>query len=365
MSIISLEKGRSLGAETLRVGWRSMQVAVAIALVVAPFGYAITGVHNDVLMGLLAGLAVGIGLNLRMGARNGRAVGILIGAAVGAATALIAGLVPGNPWGRLVPPILALAIGLTDGLAETRIRGYREAVLESALLSALLGAGLLLVRDGFAGVLGCLLMIGPNALYVGFFNRNREGRRFAPPPVLMLLVLVAALAVVTLLAMHESGMGRPLDASLFAALWGVVLLPVPIFLAARTFAIWVQPRLRIYVRLADYLRVMWVPIGGFAVGYLTIIVIFAGFFGMLERFAPGSFRGAAEVGILDWISFSFYSAVADPGSAIRAVSGPARLLVGTHLVVSIGWALVVFAAVMSAIQPQLDAISRRRAQDGD
>ena len=46
-------------------------------------------------------------------------------------------------------------------------------------------------------------------------------------------------------------------------------------------------------------------------------------------------------------------------------AGLARFLVGTQLVFSIGWALVVFAAVMSAIQPQLDAISRRRAENGD
>ena len=98
---------------------------------------------------------------------------------------------------------------------------------------------------------------------------------------------------------------------------------------------------------------------------LAIIVIFAGFFGMLERFVPGSFSGVADANILDWISFSFYSAIADPSSAIRAVSGTARFLAGTQLVFSIGWALVVFAAVMSAIQPQLDEISRRRAQNSD
>ena len=140
---------------------------------------------------------------------------------------------------------------------------------------------------------------------------------------------------------------------MLSAFVALVVVPIPTFLAARTFAIWIQPRLRLYVQLADYLRVMWVPIGGFAVGYLAILVIFASFFGMLERFVPGSFSGAADAGVLDWIAFSFYSAIADPSSAIGAVSATARFLVGTQLVFSIGWALVVFAAVMSAIQPQL------------
>ena len=365
MSIISLEKGRAAGAAVVRAGWRSLQVAAAILVVVVPFGYTVTGANSDVLMGALAGLTVGIGLNLRMGARNGRSVGILIGATVGAVTALIAGLIPGNPWGPLVTPVLALSIGLTDGLGETRIRGYREALLESALVSGLLGAGLLFVPGGFIGAVGCVCLIGPNALYVGFFNRNREGRRYSRPPLGLLFTWVVVFALVTYLVVHEREPHRALDVSMLSAFVALVVVPIPTFLAARTFAIWIQPRLRLYVQLADYLRVMWVPIGGFAVGYLAILVIFASFFGMLERFVPGSFSGAADAGVLDWIAFSFYSAIADPSSAIGAVSATARFLVGTQLVFSIGWALVVFAAVMSAIQPQLDEISRRRAKGGD
>lgn len=347
------------------MAWRSLQVAMAVTVVVVPFGYTITGAHNDVLMGAVAGLAIGIGLNLRMGQRNGRSVGILIGSTVGAMTALIAGMVPGDPWGLLVAPVLALGIGLVDGLGETRTRGYREAVREAARLSMLLAAGLLFVRDGISAAFGAFLLIPTNALIAGFFNRNHEGRRYSRPPVWLLIAAAAVLAVITFIAMYEGGGERSVEVGVITAVFGLFVVPIPTFLAARTFAIWVQPRLRLYVQLADYLRVMWVPIGGFAVGYLAIIVLFAGFFGMLDRFVPGSFSGTAGANVLNWISFSFYSAIADPSSTIRAVSGPARFLVGTQLVFSIGWALVVFAAVMSAIQPQLDAISRRRAQNGE
>ena len=68
MSIISLDKGRALGSTVARVGWRSLQVAAVILVVVVPFGYTVTGANSDVLMGALAGLTVGIGLNVRMGA---------------------------------------------------------------------------------------------------------------------------------------------------------------------------------------------------------------------------------------------------------------------------------------------------------
>ena len=81
---------------------------------------------------------------------------------------------------------------------------------------------------------------------------------------------------------------------------------------------------------------MWVPIGGFAVGYLTIIVLFAGFYGMLERFSPGAFVGAGP-GITDWVSFAFFAGLgqdfttvapvapavngAIPGNQVKVVSG--------------------------------------------
>ncbi len=90
-------------------------------------------------------------------------------------------------------------------------------------------------------------------------------------------------------------------------------------------------------------------------------LVFAGFCGMLERFRPGAFASAADAGIGDWIAFSFFSALAQDYTGITPVSVAAGVLVGARLVLSVGWALVVFAAVMSAIQPQLDRIARRNA----
>ena len=136
-------------------------------------------------------------------------------------------------------------------------------------------------------------------------------------------------------------------------------IPTGMFLVGRTAGTWLAPRLRVYAQLAEYLRVMWIPIGGFAAGYLAIILVFAGFCGTLERFAPGSFAGAAQAEIGDWVSFSFFSALTQNYSGIAPASVPARMLVGIQLILSVGWALVVFAAVMSSIQPQLERIARR------
>ena len=144
-------------------------------------------------------------------------------------------------------------------------------------------------------------------------------------------------------------------------LW-LVALSATAFLLGRVVITWLQPRLRVYGHLADYLRVMWVPIGGFAVGYLTIIVVFAGFYGMLERFQPGAFAGAGG-GITGWLSFSFFNALAQDYANFAPASVGARVLVGAHLILSVGWALVLFAAVMSSIGPKLDRIARRLAED--
>ena len=59
------------------------------------------------------------------------------------------------------------------------------------------------------------------------------------------------------------------------------------------------------------------------------------------------------------MSFSCFSALAQDYTGITPATVPARMLVGIRLLLSVGWALVVFAAVMSSIQPQLDRIARR------
>lgn len=339
-------------------------MAAAVALVTVPFGWATTAAPDRVALGAVSGLAVGLGLCLRLGERNGRLIGILVGALVGVATTLIAAGYSANP-GPLIPPVLALAVGLMEGLGPSRSAGYREAARESLLVSGLLGFGLLLGPLGILGAVGALVVVPATTFYAGFFGRDSSGRGFPRPPLLLLAAFLAMFVLVTLISVLEARPDRPLPEAALRAASTLILVPLPVFLGARALAGFLRPRLRVYLDLAEYLRVMWIPIGGFAIGYLAIIVVFAGFSGMLERFHPGSFSGAAGAGVGDWILFSFYAAIAEPYSPITPASGAARLLTGAQLVLSVGWALVVFAAVMSAIQPQLDRIARRRVSDRD
>ncbi len=336
--------------------WRFVQVAVAVAVVVVPFAYAATGVHREVLIAAGCSLAMAIGLSLRLGPRSGRSSGILIGSAVGILLSLVAAVTEGTLL-FVVPPAMApLALGLIDGLGPARLSGYRETSIVALTVAVLLGLGFL---PGIGLTVFLFLLYAPqNAIIAGYFNRNREGRLHSRPPVWLLLPFLAAVVANGWIGVSEGGWLHALVALPLIMVVG----PAAFFLSARAFAIWMKPRLDVYVQLVEYFRVMWIPIGGFSAGYLAIIVVFAGFSGMLERFSPGSFAGAADAGIGDWLSFSFYSALAQDYTGITPASLAARTLVGARLLLSVAWALVVFAAIMSAIQPQLERIARRNAQ---
>ncbi len=373
MPTIEFPDGRESFRTPGRLAWLCIRIAAGVAVVVVPFGYAITGAHKDVLMGAGSGLAFGIGLGLRMGQRTGLSTGILIGSVAGLITALLAGIIPQDGTLFIVPPVVALAVGLVDGISPAVRHGYRRAVLESLTMSVLLGLGLL-PGLGVHGLISSLMVIAPTALIAGSYGQIASRRPFRPPALLILGSLAMWASVVFLAAgeferrtVHIYDV--PISAILIATIYIVVcmiIVPIATFLTGRAAAVWIQPRLRVYRQLTEYLRVMWVPIGSFAIGYLTLIVLFAGFYGMLGRFSRDAFSGDGNAsGIVDWIAFSFFTSLARDYSEIIPQSLAARALVAGHLVLSIGWGLVVFAAVMSYIQPQIERIARREKTGDD
>ena len=371
------EKGTPLG-----LIWLACRIAIVVAVVVVPFGYAVTAAHTDVLTSAGCGIAIGVGVGVRGGPRSGPWTGVLVGVIIGAATALIAGLSPLPGFAVLVMPILALALGLIAGLRGPSLTGYRDMTREAFIVSVILALGFLPgwiaqgefssnpVSDGLVLVGSTLVLFIWNALIAGLVSHRREGWRDDRPP-LLLVIGAAALAIVLIVAVATGRFeeGRGLSGIHLVAMIGFLLavtvaVPAAAFLLGRTVVIWLEPRFRVYGYLVDYLRVMWVPIGAFAVGYLTIIVLFAGFYGTLARFQPDAFANPAT-GITEWLSFSFYAAVGQDFLTTAPVSVSARILVGTHLILSAGWAVVMFAAVMSSIGPRLDRIARRHAENDD
>ena len=332
--------------------WLAVRIAVAVTLVVATFGYAITGMHSDVLMAAGCGIAIGVGVGLRGGSRSGLWTGILIGSTIGMAVALVAGGISGNRWGLIGPPVLALAVGLIDGLDRSSLSGYREMSRETLIVAVLLTLGFfpahvaggilpgLRAPDSF--LLVSILLVLPlllmpwTALMAGLLTHRREGWRDARAPRPLILGAAAPVAMFAFLmatgTLEEgrglTGLNLVLEIA-YGLAFIMVAIPACAFLLGRAATAWLRPRLQVYGRLAEYLRAMWVPIGGFAVGYLTIIVLFGGFYGTLERFQPGAFANAG-VGIAEWLSFSFFTALGQEFAAAEPVSAAARILVGIH-----------------------------------
>lgn len=85
----------------------------------------------------------------------------------------------------------------------------------------------------------------------------------------------------------------------------------------------------------------------FAVGYLTIVLIFSTFFAAIWRLqGSGSFTGLPENPRLSvFVYFSLVTATTVGYGDIVAKSSLARLLTGIELVTALGWTVVVFAAL--------------------
>ena len=122
--------------------WLVFRIAATVTLVVVPFGYAITGAHADVLLGAGYGIAVGAGVGLRGGSGRGRGPASLIGSIVGVAAVLIDGLLPYDGWAFLILPVLALAVGLIDGIGGSSLSGYRDVRRVALTVAILLSLGL-------------------------------------------------------------------------------------------------------------------------------------------------------------------------------------------------------------------------------
>ena len=353
----------------IRLIRQAVLIAAAVALVVVPLSYAIGAGALDTWMAAGCGLAIGVGVGSRGRSESGPWTGILTGSMVGVFTAFMAGGLPYNGPGWLLPPILALAVGLIDG--QSPLSGYRDVIRETFIVSLLLASGLSLAwlalgesrwGPGFRSVAFVLSLTPWTALLAGLLSLRRDAWRAPPRPPHLLLLGAALLPPLLALGLLDEGV--PIARVAWILPLMLVGLPAAAFLLGRAAIVWLEPRLRVYSHLTDYLRVMWVPIGGFAVGYLILIVLFAGFYGMLEHFSPGAFAGAGS-GIIEWLSFAFFAALGQDFATVTPVSVGARALVGVHLILSAGWVVVLFAAVMSSIGPKLDRIARRNPQGDD
>ncbi len=174
------------------------------------------------------------------------------------------------------------------------------------------------------------------------------------------------------LTRHGTALGVVVGLALaFAATFALVQAPVP-FAGSRLLAWllglvgavigvpiglrigrWGRPALFVFEDLAPYLREMAIPFAGFVVGYISLVLAFAGFFGALWRLSAG----AAISGMPADAAFSdfFHASVGiatGTGASIVPESPLAKTLVSIEAIFAQGWLIAVFAAVGAHLSPR-------------
>jgi ion channel len=115
------------------------------------------------------------------------------------------------------------------------------------------------------------------------------------------------------------------------------------------------------------LRQMGRILSAFAVGYVTIVVIFATYYGAIWRVqGAGAFTGLpADPGFAVFLYFSLVTATTVGYGDIVPQSLAARSVAGTESLVCLGWTLVVFAALSVRFANALQAEQPTKPGSGD
>ncbi len=141
-----------------------------------------------------------------------------------------------------------------------------------------------------------------------------------------------------------------------------VCLGVPVGLALGR---WLRPSILIYEDLITYLRAMTGPIVAFIVGYMLLSFVFAGFYFAVWRANSAAFVGGESTRTFgDFLYMSFMVCTTVGYSDVLPVSDIARTLTATEALLGVGWTTVVFAAIVSNLQPaNLQAQERAALED--
>lgn len=354
---------------------RSIAASVLVLVVVSPVAYMLVPQSNgreleDLLTSVIAALAVTAGVMVRRRSPEGTWVAALLGVSTGLLMAVVIGSTNARGFGVLIPPTAGLALGLLDGIGERPLQGFKEPVGYGVVFGILISLGLIQRQGSTVWLVGAVI----GAVIGVFLGMRRDpdlgwrgGLRRPPWPFALMVLALLALFTSEIRGEFEDGRSRTV---FFGAGWPEallqtvvmqVLIPVLFLTLGIAIARWLRPRLAVYGELVDYLRVMYVPIGAFSLGSAFIVMVFAGIYGSLFRMSADHFVPMAQdPSASDWVFFAIYTSVAADFSAIAPRSTLAHLTVAGQVLIGIGWAVVMFAAVMTLMQPRLARLSGER-----
>ena len=248
---------------------------------------------------------------------------------------------------------------------------------------------------GFATLVAFLNSFGPRRNFIqgiaaGLLAGSTSTAIFSPPESLLFGVGVAfATGFGTTIAQEsEIDRSRFLGAALIGLFLGITIGLVPVITKGVSegllflieislisavgvplsayIGIWLRPKLLLFSELWVYLREMGSYLVCFAFGYIVLAFLFACRFWSLWKVFPNSFKGVSgEPSIGEFFYFSLVTIATIGYGDITPVSGTARGLVGAEVVLGIGWVTIIFAAVLSHLQPRFAEIAERQREEAE
>lgn len=115
-----------------------------------------------------------------------------------------------------------------------------------------------------------------------------------------------------------------------------------------------------------YLHEMGTYLFTFVVGYVTLAVVFAGWFWAAWKLIPNpSFNKLPDSPTFgDFLYFSITTLTTLGYGDITPASGLMKILAGLEALLGIGWVTIVFATLLANLQPRFSKLAERRSQIG-
>ncbi|MDQ2745378.1 MAG: hypothetical protein M3Z66_24205 [Chloroflexota bacterium] len=338
--------------EGLRPHATDLLIRLAIALlVVMPITYGAVATRGDQVTVILF-LVLNCIVTLGVANRSLDALGV--GAIVSLATVISVAATSGLG----LPVALVLNLGLSQGMSYA-FANPDPGVVRSALFFVVLPVGGMSyaasygIPDGRSGhlsmaalLVGVLLTFAFGLILFGLKRRHRT---------------VVVLAVVGVPVTLLWAVSQPQDDARTR-----IILVLFIGLAVGTtlgyvFERWIIPFVRAFARIGPYLRPMYQPVSGFAIAYLAVMFLFAGYYAFMFRIHPGStFTGVPpKAGIWDFMYLSVTTIFPLGYSSIRPATVATEVIASAEAIVGTAMLVVVFAALVAYLTPRFEKVTER------
>jgi len=192
--------------------------------------------------------------------------------------------------------------------------------------------------------------------------RNILSAIWAAVRVVLPLLVLTSLGLVVLWLVHKPSSKQVLDelANLSTLITIIIAAVTGIVIGHRL----IRPGVIELIKVQPYLRAMQWPVIGFILGYLVIVVWFAGMYSAIFHAHPAqTFIADSKTspppswGNFLYLSFMTISTLGYGG--LQPTSAVLRTLASVEVMVGIGWTVVVFAAILAYLGPRFETIAAR------